>query len=62
MLYYLEAQHPDLVLFLRERISSSLAQLFVDAEEIEENFWACNKLQNQVYVEDLHAQEGGGRR
>jgi hypothetical protein len=57
MVYYIEAQHPNLVLFLRERRSSSLAQLFVDAEEIEENFWACNRLRDQAYVEDLHAHE-----
>jgi hypothetical protein len=37
MVYYIEAQRPDLVLLLRERKSTSLRWLFEDAEEIEEN-------------------------
>jgi hypothetical protein len=37
MVYYVAAQHPDLVLFLRERKSSSLRWLFEDVEEVEEN-------------------------
>jgi hypothetical protein len=37
MVYYIAAQHPDLVLLLRERKSSSLRQSFEDAEEVEEN-------------------------
>jgi hypothetical protein len=44
MLYYIKAQHLDLVFYLRERISSSLGELFVDAREIEENFWACDRI------------------
>jgi hypothetical protein len=37
MVQYTIAQHPDLFLFLRERRSSSLQQMFTDAEEIEDN-------------------------
>jgi hypothetical protein len=37
MVQYTIAQHPDLVIFLRERRSSSLHQMFTNAEEIEEN-------------------------
>ena len=44
MLYYIKFQHPDLVFYLRERISSSLGELFVDSREIEEKFWACDRL------------------
>jgi hypothetical protein len=49
MLYYIKSQHPDLVFYLRERRSSSLEQLFVDAREIEENFWACDRLRDRVH-------------
>jgi hypothetical protein len=37
MVYYVMAQHLELVLLLRERKSTSLSQLFVDVEEVEEN-------------------------
>jgi hypothetical protein len=37
MVYYVMAQHSELVLFLRERKSTSLSQLFMDVEEVEEN-------------------------
>jgi hypothetical protein len=37
MVYYVMAQHSDLVLLLRERKSTSLSQLFMDVEEVEEN-------------------------
>jgi hypothetical protein len=38
MVYYTLAQHPELFLYLRERKSSSLEQMFTNVEEIEENF------------------------
>jgi hypothetical protein len=46
MVQYIASQHPDLVLLLRERRSpsSSLEHLFVDSREIEETFWACDRL------------------
>ena len=37
MVYYVMAQHSDLVLFLLERKSSSLRQLFEDVKGVEEN-------------------------
>jgi hypothetical protein len=40
MVYYVMAQHPELVLLPRERKSSSLRHLFEDAEEVKENIRA----------------------
>jgi hypothetical protein len=40
MVYYVMAQHPELVLLLRERKSSSLRHLFEDVVEVEENIRA----------------------
>ena len=57
MVYYVAAQHPDLVLFLRERKSSSLQQFFEDAKELEENIRACKMLRYQARVEDIQAYE-----
>jgi hypothetical protein len=57
MVYYEMAQHSDLVLLLRERKYSSLRHLFEDVEEVEENIWACKRIQDQAYFENLHAQE-----
>jgi hypothetical protein len=37
MVYYVMAQHSDLVFFLLERKSSSLRQLFEDEKGVEEN-------------------------
>jgi hypothetical protein len=37
MVYYVMAQHSELVLHLRERKSTSLSQLFMDVGEVEEN-------------------------
>ena len=37
MVYYVMAQHLDLVFFLLERKSSSLRQLFEDAKGVEDN-------------------------
>jgi hypothetical protein len=37
MVYYIVSQHSDLVFYLREIKSTSLSQLFMDAEEVEEN-------------------------
>jgi hypothetical protein len=51
------AQHPDLVLLLRERKYSSLRRLFEDAYEVEENIRACKRIQDQTYFENMHAHE-----
>jgi hypothetical protein len=59
MVYYVMAQHSKLVLLLLERKSSSLACLFEDAQEIEENIRASKRVRDPVYFEDLHAQEQG---
>jgi hypothetical protein len=37
MVYYIMYQYSDLVLYLRERKLTCLSQLFMDAEEVEEN-------------------------
>jgi hypothetical protein len=57
MVYYVMAQHSELVLLLLERKSSSLRCLFEDATEIEENIRASKSIQDPVYFEDLHAHE-----
>jgi hypothetical protein len=49
--------HPDLVLYLRERKSLSLQQMFVDAEEVEDNLRACGNLLDQVWDEDLEQEQ-----
>jgi hypothetical protein len=55
--YYAIAHHPDLAFYLRERKSSTLQQMFIDVEEIENNLWACGKLPGQTKDEDLNAKE-----
>jgi hypothetical protein len=55
MVYYMSSQHPDLVLLLRERKSSSLRLLLEDVEEVKENIRACKRIQDQAYFEYLHA-------
>jgi hypothetical protein len=54
MVYYVMAQHPELVLLLRERKSSSLRHLFEDVEEVEENIRASKGVHVQAYLENLH--------
>jgi len=49
MVYYVMAQHPDLVFLLRERKTTSLQRLFEDAEEVEENIWACQRIRDQAF-------------
>jgi hypothetical protein len=44
MVYYVMAQHSELVLLLRERKYSSLKCLFEDVEEVEENIRASKKI------------------
>ena len=46
MVYYVMAQHSELVLLLRERKSTSLSHLFMDAKEVEENLRACGRIQS----------------
>ena len=57
MVYYVMAQHLDLVFFLLERKSSSLRQFFEDAKGVEENIRDCKILQDQGYVEDIQDYE-----
>jgi hypothetical protein len=57
MVYYVMAQHSELVLLLRERKYSSLKCLFEDVEEVEENICASKKIRDRVYFENLHAQD-----
>jgi hypothetical protein len=45
MLYYATTFHPDLSFLLMKRKSMSLQQMFNDAQEVEENIPACEKLQ-----------------
>jgi hypothetical protein len=54
MVYYIMAQHLELVFLLRERKSSSLIHLFEDAIEVEANIKASRWTHKQ---EDLHIQE-----
>jgi hypothetical protein len=51
MVYYTLAQHHELFLYLRERKSSSLEQIFTNVEEIEDNFWACGRLPKKFWDE-----------
>jgi hypothetical protein len=55
--YYALAHHPNLDFYLRERKSSTLEQMFIDAEEIENNLWACGKLPGQMKDEDMDTKE-----
>jgi hypothetical protein len=48
MVYYVMAQHPELVLIPRERKYSSLRHLFEDAEEVEENIRASRGVHMQA--------------
>ena len=54
MVYYVMAQHPELVFLLRERKSSSLRHLFEDDEEIKENIRDNKGVHMQAYLEKLH--------
>jgi hypothetical protein len=54
MVYCVMAQHPELVLLLRERKYSSLRHLFEDAEEVEENIRDSKGVHMQAYLKKLH--------
>jgi hypothetical protein len=54
MVYYIVSQHSSLVLYLRERKYTSLSQLFMDTEEVEENLRACGRIQIQYHVNSEH--------
>jgi hypothetical protein len=54
--YYALAHHPNLGFYLRERKYSTLEQMFIDAEEIENNPWTCGMLPDQI-EEDLNTEE-----
>jgi hypothetical protein len=53
MVYYTLAQHHESFLYLRERKSSSLEQMFTNAKEIEENFQARGRLPKQFWDESF---------
>jgi hypothetical protein len=55
--YYALAHHPDLDFYLREIKSPTLEQMYIDAEEIENNLWACGKLPGQMKNEDMDTEE-----
>jgi hypothetical protein len=50
MVYYIVSQHSKLVLYLRERKSISLSQLFMDFEEVDEKLRACGRIQGRYHV------------
>jgi hypothetical protein len=54
ILYYVMAQHPELVLHLRERKYSSLRHMFEDAEEFKEKIRASRVVHMQACLEELH--------
>jgi hypothetical protein len=54
MVYYVMAQHSELVLLLRETKYSSLRNLFEYTEEVEENIRARKGVRMQAYIENLH--------
>jgi hypothetical protein len=47
MLHYATTFHPDLSFLLMERRYKTLQQMFDDAQEVEDNLQACQRLQNQ---------------
>jgi hypothetical protein len=57
MVYYVMGLHSELSLLLLERKSSSLRQLFEDAEEVEENICASRRIRDRDCFENLHAHE-----
>ena len=57
MIYYAMVLHSELTLLLLERKSSSLRQLFEDAEEVEENIRASRRIHDQDCFENMPAQE-----
>jgi hypothetical protein len=54
MVYYIMAQHLELVLLLRERKYSSLRHLFEDAKELKENIRASKGVHMQAYLRNFH--------
>jgi hypothetical protein len=59
MVYYVMAQHSELVLLLLEMKYSYLACLFEDTQEIEENIRASKRVRHPSYFENMHAHEQG---
>eukprot|EP01018_Ginkgo_biloba_P001504 Gb_17813 [translate_table: standard] len=52
--YYTAAHHLDFAFYLRERRALTLEHMFIDAEEIENNLWACGKLPQRSFHEGIH--------
>lgn len=46
-IYYIAAHHPNVAFYIREMRSLSLKQMFMDAEEIENNLWFFEQLLSQ---------------
>ena len=59
MVYYVMAQHSDLVLFLLERKSTSLSHLFEDAKGVEKKIRASRRIQDPVYFEERKGRSFG---
>jgi hypothetical protein len=57
MIYYVMGLHSDLVLLLLERKSSSLTQLFEDAQEVEENIHLSRRIRDRDFLENLQVHE-----
>ena len=57
MIHYVIGLHSELALLLLERKSSSLTQLFEDAQEVEENIRASRWIRIQVDFEKMRAHE-----
>jgi len=57
MIHYVACLHSELALFLLERKSSSLSQLFENAQEVEENIRASRRIQMQDDSENLQTYE-----
>jgi GAF domain-containing protein len=57
MIYYVMGLHSDLVLLLLEWESSSLTQLFEDAQEVEENIHVSRRIRDRDFFENLQVHE-----
>jgi hypothetical protein len=51
-LFYVKSLHPDLSLLLIESRYVTLQQMFIDAQEVEDNIKACGKFLDQVKDEE----------
>ena len=56
-LHYAESFDNDFALLFRERKSSSLPVMFIDALEVETNMMACGKIKQRVDVDRREGRE-----